>query len=151
MRIRPYETDDRDACLALIRSNTPEHFVPSDEEAFGRFLDDLPGPYFVVEDPYGGVIACGGMAQEEEPSLATLCWGIVAAEEQRKGVGTALLEHRLREFLPRHPEIERVQVNTTQKVQGFYERHGFRAREIRQEAYGPGLDHVRMERQLAAR
>src|SRR5688572_3263962 len=109
--IRPYEPSDREACLEVLRSNLPEHFVPGDVVALGQFLDALPGPYFVAVDETGRIVGCGGIAQEQDRSTATLCWGIVAAAKQRSGVGSALLEHRLREFLPEHPEVMRVRVN----------------------------------------
>lgn len=145
MRIRPYLEKDRSACLLVLRSNVPEHFVASDEDAFARFLDNLPGPYFVVDDDVH-VIACGGIAEEKDPSVATLCWGIVDSTRHRAGIGTALLNHRLAAFLPNHPKVRCLRVNTTQKVQGFFERHGFLVTEVHPRAYGPDLDHVRMER-----
>jgi N-acetylglutamate synthase-like GNAT family acetyltransferase len=149
MHIRRYVEQDREACLAVLRSNVPQHFVAADEDSLRRFLDDLPGPYFVVEDPAGAVIACGGIAEERDPSVATLCWGIVDATRHRAGIGTALLKHRLAVFLPQHPNVKCLRVNTTQKVQGFFERHGFRVTEIHARAYGPDLDHVRMECRLS--
>jgi N-acetylglutamate synthase-like GNAT family acetyltransferase len=148
LRIRPYTEPDREACLAVIRSNTPEHFVATDEDLLARFLDDLPGPYFVVEDREGTVVACGGIAEEEDASVATLCWGIVAGDRHRSGIGTTLLQHRLAAFLPAHPHVQCLRVNTTQRVQGFFERHGFRVIAVHPGGYGPGLDHVRMERRL---
>src|SRR4051794_30461646 len=48
MEIRIYTSADREACLDLLRSNVPEHFVASNEADYGSFLDRLPGRYFVV-------------------------------------------------------------------------------------------------------
>jgi ribosomal protein S18 acetylase RimI-like enzyme len=144
MRIRRYVDDDRGGCLALLRSNVPQYFTPEDEDSFARFLAAPPGLFFVVEEAASQLIACGGIAGRE-PTMATLCWGIVDRGRQRTGVGTALLRHRLASFLPDHRDVRTVRVNTTQKVQGFFERHGFRATNVRVGAYGPGLDHVQME------
>jgi len=149
MRIRSYTPQDRDACLAVLRSNVPEHFVAADEDALGRFLDALPGPYFVVEEPDGFIVACGGITEEDDPAVASLCWGIVDATRHRAGIGSALLDHRLAMFLPEHPNVKCLRVNTTQKVQGFFERHGFRVTAIHPRAYGHDLDRVRMERRLS--
>jgi GNAT superfamily N-acetyltransferase len=147
VKIRPYTPADREACLELLRSNVPEHFSPSEEAEMARFLDRLPGPYFVVEDG-GQLVACGGIATERDGVTATLCWGIVHATRQRSGVGTKLLEHRLDVFLREHPQIRQLQTNTSQKVQGFYAKHGFVVVEVRPQGYGPDLDHVRMVRDV---
>ncbi|PCC73016.1 Ribosomal protein S18 acetylase RimI [Nannocystis exedens] len=148
MLIRPYTPADREACLALLRSNIPEHFSSGEEPDFARYLDSLPGPYFVVEDG-GRIVAGGGIAAEPDGITATLCWGIVDAARQRTGIGTQLLAHRLDAFLPANPQIRQLQTNTSQKVQGFYAKHGFVVVEVRPRAFGPDLDHVRMIRQLS--
>ncbi|MFZ6180855.1 GNAT family N-acetyltransferase [Nannocystis pusilla] len=145
MKIRPYTPADREACLELIRSNTPEHFSTAEEAELARFLDALPGPYFVVEDG-GQIIASGGIAGERDGITATLCWGMVDASRQRTGVGSKLLIHRVETFLAAHPQIRRVQTHTSQKVQEFYAKHGFRVVEVRPNGFGPGLDHVHMIR-----
>ena len=50
MFIREYLSGDREACLEVLESNTPEFFLENDRNEFSAFLDELPGPYFVVED-----------------------------------------------------------------------------------------------------
>jgi GNAT superfamily N-acetyltransferase len=146
MEIRSYTTADREACLALLRSNVPDYFVAADEADYGSFLERLPGRYFVAAGDDGRILAAGGIAAEADGTTATLCWGIVSAAHQRAGIGSRLLTHRLEVFLPEHPGIARLRVNTTQKVQAFFEKHGFVAVEVKPFAYGPDLHHVRMER-----
>ena len=145
--IRPYVPNDREACLDLLRGNIPEHFSPAEAEEFARFLDALPGPYFVAEID-GRIVGCGGIAAEKDGVTATLCWGIVDARHQRGGVGTKLLERRLGGFLAEHPEIRRVQTHTSQKVQGFYARHGFVVASVVPQGFGPELDEVTMVRSV---
>lgn len=145
MKIRPYTPADREACLELIRSNTPEHFSTAEETELARFLDALPGPYFVAEDG-GQIIASGGIAAERDGVTATLCWGMVDASRQRTGVGSKLLVHRLEAMLAEYPQIRQIQTHTSQKVQDFYAKHGFRVVEVRPGGFGPGLDHVHMMR-----
>lgn len=144
--IRSYVPSDREACLDLLRSNIPEHFSPPETEEFARFLDALPGPYFVAEVD-GRIVGCGGIAVEKDGVTATLCWGIVEATRQRTGVGTRLLERRLGGFLAEHPEIRRVQMHTSQKVQGFYAKHGFVVASVVPQGFGPELDLVTMVRE----
>lgn len=144
--IRPYTPRDREACLALLRSNVPEHFSPREEAELDAFLSALPGPYFVIENEAGELWACGGVATEpSDPRSAALCWGIVRRDQQNRGLGRALTLHRL-QAAPRG--VERVRIDTSQKVQGFYERLGFVVTEVQRNGFGPGLDRVRMERPL---
>jgi hypothetical protein len=44
MFIRAYVDRDREACLAVLRSNVPEHFVADDEDASRPFLDTCRAP-----------------------------------------------------------------------------------------------------------
>lgn len=149
MLIRPFTQADRPACLALLRSNSPEAFIESDEPEFLAFLDHLPGPYFVAVEAAGAVIACGGIAEERaEPQVATLCWGMVHSKAHARGIGSTLLKHRMAQFLPARPHLQFLRVNTTQTAQGFFAKHGFQVTEVKPAFYAPHLDHVRMERTL---
>jgi hypothetical protein len=58
--IRPYSRTDQDACLAIFDSNLPQYFTLSERSLFERLLDNLPGPFQVLEDAEGTVLACGG-------------------------------------------------------------------------------------------
>jgi hypothetical protein len=92
--IRPYAEADRSACLALLRSNVPEHFTPNEEAELDAFLSNLPGPYFVVAEA-GAIVACGGIAAEpDDPQTGALCWGIVRNDRQGHGIGRNLTLHR---------------------------------------------------------
>ena len=92
MQIPSYSTDDRATCLSIFRTNVPTYFVASDEVEFARFLDDLPAQFWVVHMD-GQIRACGGIATyHPEPDIATLCWGMVALNSQRQGIGKALLD-----------------------------------------------------------
>jgi N-acetylglutamate synthase-like GNAT family acetyltransferase len=140
MLIRDWNQGDRLRCIEILRSNVPRYIAACDEEDFNRFLNRLPGPFFVVEIDHR-VAACGGMAiRHPEPRIATLCWGMVDSSSHRRGVGRALVKHRLRMIETGFPSIERVRVNTTQLVQRFFEQHGFRSTETERNGYGLGLD-----------
>ncbi len=144
--IRPYRASDRAACLALLRSNVPEHFVPAEEAELDAFLARLPGPYFVVENDEGQLLACGGIATEpHDPTVGALCWGMVRRDRQNQGLGRALTLHRL-QAAP--PGTTRLRLDTSQKVRAFYEKLGFVATSVVENGFGPGLDRVRMEKRL---
>jgi ribosomal-protein-alanine N-acetyltransferase len=146
MRIRPYATADRETCLKIFRGNVPTYFAASDESQLANFLDGQMGHLWVVVHD-AGVVACGGVALDHpETGIATLCWGMVAADKHRHGIGSALLHHRIEYVAAEQPATRLLRINTTQLAQGFYERHGFVAVKVVADGYGVGLDHVVMDR-----
>jgi hypothetical protein len=150
MKLREYGAADRAVCLALFDGNTPEFFHAAERQDFAQFLDDLPGPYFVLESDSGDVIACGGYALPAGGSSAGLCWGMVARALHRGGVGRLLLVARL-DHLCRATEGDLVVVlETSQWSEGFFARLGFSATQRVPDGFGPGLDRVRMEAVLNA-
>lgn len=145
MEIREYQSSDRDACLNIMQSNIPEYFHEGDLADFARFLENLPGPFFVVMDPNADLIACGGIAFGRTTSIeANLCYGMVMRTRLHHGIGSELLRKRLEFFLPRAPQVERIVVNTTQKTEGFFRKFGFSVVERERDGFGTGLDRVSM-------
>ncbi|WP_218022956.1 hypothetical protein, partial [Calidithermus terrae] len=71
---RPYHPHDREACLAVFRSNVPRFFAPHEEREFAGFLDELPCTYFVLEAA-GEVLGCGGYYVAAGRGEGGLCWG----------------------------------------------------------------------------
>ena len=154
----------RTACLALfddnvIASHRPDGtFRPEERVEFQRFLDDLPGPYFVVTGEEqaagreGGVVACGGWAREDQPGLLSLCWTVVAAARQGEGLGRLLVEGVVGEAreavvaggstvaeegcLPSGVP-PRLRLDTIPATRGFFEAMGFSVVEVDPEGYGP--------------
>src|SRR5260370_24387146 len=96
MDVRPYQSSDRDACLALFDSNVRRFFEALERGGFESFLDAPDCSYFVMEHE-GAVLGCGGYAMADEGS-ASLTWGMVRADSQGMGLGRYLLMFRLREI-----------------------------------------------------
>lgn len=139
MAIRLYSDNDRAACAALFDGNTPAFFAHDERAQFLDFLDDLPGPYLVLEAD-GQIVACGGWAREkEQPDRAALCWGMVGRQFQGHGFGAALLVARL-EQIRADTSIKDVRIDTSQKVAGFFAKYGFVPGTIVPDFYAPGLD-----------
>jgi [ribosomal protein S18]-alanine N-acetyltransferase len=148
MLIRPYTADDRVGCLGIFRSNVPLYFVADDEPEFVRFIDQKLGLFCVVSVE-SVLVACGGTSIDyPELGAATLCWGMVSAGLHRRGIGRALLVHRIKMVTAKYPTIRRLRLNTTQKAQAFFELHGFRVTQVDANGYGVGLDRVSMECEL---
>jgi GNAT superfamily N-acetyltransferase len=145
VKVRGYGVGDREGCLGVFDSNVPDDFRVEERGGFEAFLDDLPGPYWVMEDEAGRVVGCGGYAVEADGRTATLCWGMVERGRQGEGLGRRLLERRIAEAVA-DPAIDRLALHTSHRVRGFFERLGFRATGATQDGIAPGLHAVDMER-----
>lgn len=131
LRLSDFQPADRDACLAAFDSNTPQYYHPNEREMFAAFIDSghyLPPRLHRLGAPAGhlyvvtrGVelVACGGWYLDG--ALANLSFGTVHRSRHRQGIGTFLLEARLKAI--RIDSLAAiVRIRTTPSVQGFYER-----------------------------
>lgn len=147
-RLRAYRNEDREACLALFDGNVPKYFAIEERQDFVSFLEKLPGPYFVMVNEQEEVVACGGYAtSEKNRELAVLCWGMVRRDLHRHGVGTQLLEERLR-LIAAEPHLSIVMIETSQHSCGFFERFGFMVKRVVPNGFAQGLDLVEMKLEL---
>ncbi|NNF38715.1 MAG: GNAT family N-acetyltransferase, partial [Gemmatimonadetes bacterium] len=124
-----FTPSDLEACLALFDSNVPDYFQLGERSEFRTFLDDLPGPYVVLRDGDGEVVACGGWAVSEN-GVADLCWGMVRGDLHGRGWGRRLTLARLR-GIEATPGVRVVELRTSQHTDGFYRTFGFRTVETR--------------------
>jgi GNAT superfamily N-acetyltransferase len=146
MNIRSYSQSDRHACLEILESNTPEFFILTDCDGYGAFLDNLPGPYFVLEE-FRQIAACGGWAMDAD-GVADLTWGMVRRDLHRRGLGRELLRFRLN-AIHNDSRATLVRVRTAQLVQGFFIREGFSVIDVVLNGFAAGLDKVTMESVLS--
>jgi len=147
--VRPYQADDREACLALFDGNTPRFFDPSERAGFAAWLEASMHPYLVIERD-GDIVACGGHALDAGGAVASLCWGMVAQDVHGQGLGRALTQARL-DAIRAAPGVASVSMNTSQHTQGFYARFGFEAVKVTPDGFGPGIDQWDMVLQLPVR
>ena len=147
MNWREYSASDNAACLDVFDTNVPRFFSEEERPEYSAFLHALPGPYFVLVDPAGGVIGCGGYALREASGVADLCWGMVRQELHGLGLGRALAELRI-ERIRQESRVSGVTLNTSQHTQGFYQRLGFRTSSVEADGYAPGLDRCVMRLEL---
>ena len=100
-----------------------------------------PAPYYVVEVE-GELVACGGVATSG--SSMHLCWGLVHPDWHHRGLGRKLVDHRLA-WAKNQPELEVVELCTSQKTAAFYERFGFETIEFTPDGFAPGHHRHDME------
>jgi len=147
-RIRPYVANDREACLAIFDSNTPDFFGTSERELFVSFLDKRPSRYYVVEDERG-VVACGGWGWKDSARVAVLTWGMVHRTHHRSGLGRRLLRHRLAEAEAQDYSV--FELVTSQHSAPFFAREGFVEEKVEPNLFAPGLHGHHMRRQAPSR
>ena len=147
MTLREFVLGDREGCLAVFDSNVPDDFRVEERAEFEAFLDDLPGPYLVLEDEGGRIVACGGYAPEADGESVALCWGMVARDRQGEGLGRKLLEARL-DRARADADYRRVVITTSHRTRGFFEKIGFEARQVTPDGIAPGLHRVDMTLEL---
>lgn len=140
---RPYQTTDREACLALFDSNVPRFFDGAERDGYAAFLDEMRWPYQVIERPdaqgRGRIVACGGHAVEPDGRTVSLCWGMVEQGLHGQGLGRTLTEARLAAARA-EPGVTSVRLDTGQHTTGFYERFGFVIEGVVKDGYAPGSD-----------
>ncbi|PWH11941.1 MAG: N-acetyltransferase [Anaerolineae bacterium] len=142
LTLRPYTPADQPACLAIFESNTPKYFHPTERLDFEQFLEKLPCPFFVVE-MQEQIVGCGGYGTKPE-GIIVLVWGMVHRNLHRQGIGTFLLQERIKIILQK-TLATRVIVHTSQHSQDFFIRFGFRQTDFKPNYYAPGLHCVEME------
>jgi GNAT superfamily N-acetyltransferase len=147
IRVREYSPDDRGACLAVFDTNVPESFLPAERESFAAFLDEHPGPYFVLADEAGDVVACGGYAISPGTATADLCWGMVTHDRQGTGLGRLLVEIRLARIGADSSAADAA-LKTSQHTCAFYEKLGFTTTCVVQNGIAPGMDTCEMRRPI---
>lgn len=144
MNVRAYQLSDRAGCLAVFDSNVGTSFLPEERPQFSAFLDDLPGPYFVLEEN-GVIVACGGYAPNaESPGVADLCWGMVRHNYQGSGVGRRLTTCRL-ERIQEDPSFTHVFLKTSEDTAAFYERFGFVTEQVIENGIAEGVHQYDMK------
>ncbi|MFK3756689.1 GNAT family N-acetyltransferase [Lysobacter enzymogenes] len=149
LRLRDWRADDRNLGLALFDSNTPRFFAASERQDFIDFIDDLPGPYFVLEDADGRALGCGGYATaRNDASKGVLCWGMVHGDLHREGLGSILLAQRLARIAA-DPSSRFVSIETSQHSCGFFARRGFVETRRTIDGFAAGMDLVEMTLALA--
>ena len=143
MILRKYTAEDFDACIALFKSNIPEFFSPEELDEYRKYLKAHDGGHLVIESPEGQLLATGGYYLRD--GVGRLSNGLVAKDRHGEGIGRVLIEARLKAL----KEIcKTIQIDTSQKTEGFYAKLGFKTTNREKNGFGSGLDSVSMELKL---
>jgi ribosomal protein S18 acetylase RimI-like enzyme len=156
VRIRPMLKRDKPALITLLRA-TPE-FKPAEvvvaEEVINGYLADPAGSGYntlVAKDgPAISGYICYGPAPLTEGTW-DVYWIAVAAGEQGKGVGSALLvyaEDKIKEAGGMLIVIETSSQPSYSKSRHFYSNHGYEAIARLPDFYAPGDDKIILRKRL---
>jgi N-acetylglutamate synthase and related acetyltransferases len=146
MLIRLYTAADRQACIAAFKSNMPKFFMPDELTDFENWLGKVETTnesYFVVEQD-NEVIGCGGYYIEPDKQTARMTWGLVHNSLHKKGIGKALILHRIAAIKAIAPQCI-IGLDTTQHSYTFFEKLGFVTTKITPDSYGEGMHRYDME------
>ncbi len=143
---RSYTPSDLEQLRQLIRLNTPTYFDPSEEQYLEGYLAQHGDTYWVfVQDEI--LVGAGGHLVNKDPSLGRVAWYFIHPDYQGQGIGRRLLAHNL-ELLSKMPQVEKIEVHTSQLVYPFFAKAGFTPIQIVVDYWAPGFDLYLMEKQL---
>jgi ribosomal-protein-alanine N-acetyltransferase len=141
--IRAYTNHDKESILNLFQLNTPEYFSPEEEKDLLNYLENEIDLYFVLEFDQK-IVGSGGINFSEDETHAKISWDFLHPDFQRKSLGTKLLKHRL-DALEKMDNVKRITVRTSQLAYPFYEKAGFKLKEVVKDYWAKGFDLYRME------
>lgn len=143
IKIREYESSDKNDVVNLIKLNTPEFFAPEEEEHLKDYLDSERELYYVLLYNHK-IVGCGGINFEDDKTTGKLSWDIIHPDYQGKSLGTQLLQYRI-DKLNSIDSIQKITVRTSQVAYKFYEKQGFQLFEIIKDYWADGFDMYNME------
>jgi [ribosomal protein S18]-alanine N-acetyltransferase len=159
MHIRPYQKEDRAACIAIFESNAPLYFDPSELAVLENWLngkDEGRHSYkenvverFYVAEINATVVGCGGYYIPSAEQRGNMVWGMVDRQYHGQGIGKELLLHRMREIRELYPGCA-ISLDTSQYTYPFFMKLGFVVTKVQKDCYGPGLDRYDMELNASA-
>ena len=143
LTIRSFQKSDLNRALEILKLNIPKYFAQEELLDFKKYIDNEIDQYFVAEIN-NRLIGCGGINFEHENKLAKIAWDFVDPEYHKKGIGTQLLQHRIKYIKDEFPEY-RIIVRTSQMTFEFYKKQGFKLTEIKKNYWADGFDLYLME------
>jgi len=143
MNIRQYHTTDKAQLIELFQLNSPDYFSPDEKNDFINYLSNEVEQYFVMELGTK-IIGSGGINFSENEQIGKISWDLFHPHYQKQGLGTALLKHRIN-ILQSIPSVQSIIVRTSQQAHLFYQKNGFKTKDIVKDYWAKGYDLYLME------
>ncbi len=144
---RPYTVTDCAGLLTIFRRNVPHSFAEDEVADYEAFLNNLPGPYFVVERDATVIGACGYARLTDPPDTARICWIFADPHQQHQGFGKFILtaiEAELRTL----PNLTAVDARSSQVAYRFFEKQDYHLITTQPDYWAPGFDLYWMRKRL---
>jgi hypothetical protein len=145
MKTRVYNREDKQRIIEIFLSNCPKYFSFDDEQYLIDFLDNYADENYLVMLKGEEIIGCGGHYTKND--MHGIAWVIFEVGS----VGPGMLKKISDDF---YTEIENkiaaeftslpIQINTTQLMEKWFNRYGFKTFDISKDGFGQGLDEYKM-------
>lgn len=144
--IRRYNTKDQNNIIQLFKLNVPMHFHPTEEMDLVHYLENKIEDYFVFENNKE-ILGAGGINYDMESKTAIISWDFIHPLHHKKGIGSQLMQYRL-EHIQSIKDLHSIRVRTTQLTYEFYEKMGFKLKEIQFDYWEKGFHLYLMTRSI---
>lgn len=144
--IKPFIKADKPTLINLLKLNTPKYFHKDEEQDLINYIDKEIEDYYVLllnKEILGG----GGINYFKEQKLARLSWDFLHPKIHGKGYGKELVNYRLNK-IKENSLFSVVEVRTSQHTYVFYQKCGFKLKEIKNNYWAKGYNLYHMEIKL---
>lgn len=145
--IRPYTALDKGFLIEIFKKNIPEYFAAEELSDFIAYLDTYASTYLsiIYEDRVVGGL---GYEVRHSDSSGRINWIFIHPEFKGKGLGSEAVEHCIELLINNDNQVKTLIVRTSQYAFKFFERHGFKLKDIQQNYWSEGLHLYLMQREI---
>ena len=144
--INNYHPTNRLDCIDIFRSNLPTYFASHELQDFKDWIDQENIEHYFVLGYQSKIVGCGGFYLIYDTMEAGFAWGMIHQNFHNQGLGKKLSLFRLKKIKEMGPFS--IRLSTSQHTAGFYEKMGFKTKNVQENGFGQGLDKYEMSFEL---
>ena len=146
MRFRPFEENDRRACLELFDLNCPVFFAPNERSDYEEFLNEAAERYELCLE--NDRVVGGYGLYPDTPGRLALRWIMLSPHSQGRGLGSAMMARVVAAL--RESDGATLRISASHKSAPFFAKFGAEERARIPDGWGPGMHRVEMELALTS-
>ena len=144
-----YKESHKAAILKLFYSNCPKYFDPVDEKELIDFLDNYADENYLVILEGDKVIGCGGhYTKNKKHGIAWVFFERYVIGQKKLFQYADLFYREIEKRMLAEGRFFDVEVHTTELMERFFNRFGFKTIEIVKDGFGKGLHAYTMKKPL---